>query len=998
MAQDEILKDLNPEQQQAVTYGEGPFLIIAGAGTGKTTVITRRMAWLILSGKTKPEEILALTFTDKAAEEMEERIDKLLPYGYVDLWVSTFHSFCERILRQHALEIGLPLNFKILNTTQQVLMVRQNFDRFNLDYYRPLGNPFKFIQDLIKHFSRAKDESIAPQEYLDYAEKLKLDQDSAMSSELVNQETACLKEIAEAYQVYQQILLENSALDFGDLINYTIKLFKERPNILAKHQEQFKYILVDEFQDTNWSQYELLKLLAVPKNNLTVVADDDQSIYKFRGASYNNVIQFKRDFPQTKEVVLIQNYRSKQEVLDLAYQFIQLNNPNRLEAQVNLTDSSLGLPKNAICKKLTAVRGTGGVINLITAISQEEEAKLVAEKIVELKEKNPESTWSDFAILVRANNQAEIFCQALRWRGMPYQFLAHSGLFSKPIILDILAYLKLLINYHESPAIYRLLTSPLFNTKISNEDLVNLIYWSNRKGKSLYHILKIVNSLGNISPKGIEAINQFLGWLEKHSQMARQDSVGKIVFSFLEDSGYLKIISQQAEKGGLENIENVAWVSQFFKKIEEFENANPDKSLRNFMETMQIIIEAGDEGSLPTDIIETGPETVKIMTVHGAKGLEFRYVFIVNLVDRRFPTSERHEGIELPDALLKEIIPEGDIHLQEERRLFYVALTRAKDALFLTIAEDYGGTRKKKPSRFLYELGLIKEEIAPMAKKKILKLPIFSEPAPAPIVPYSLPAKISFSQLRAFENCPLQYKFGFILHIPVKGRYVYSFGQTMHLTLHNFLSQWLVKKSTAQKKLFASDEPLINQPEPLLNLDWLLKIYKECWLDDWYPDDNLRNQYQQKGEKSLKQFYQEFVKNPPDIQSLELEFNFKIGDCALKGKIDRVDNLADGLEIIDYKTGNVKNGKLSSEDKEQLLIYQLAAKSLFKKEVKQLTYIYLDDNLRVSFLGSESDLQSMEQKIIKIFNEIRSSNFPPRPSLLCQYCDFKDICEWRKIW
>jgi DNA helicase-2/ATP-dependent DNA helicase PcrA len=340
----EILKDLNPEQKKAVTFGQGPFLIIAGAGTGKTTVITKRIAWLILSKKAKPEEILAVTFTEKAAGEMEERVDRLLPMGYLELWISTFHSFGERILKNHALEIGLPDDFKLLNQTEQNLLIRQNFDRFNLDYYRPLGNPTKFISALVKHFSRAKDEEVWPEDYLEYVKELKLNEEERnevtklRSYEVTKlkeiEEIKRLEEIANAYHVYQQLLLENNALDFGDLINYTLKLFRQRPHILEKYRQQFKYILVDEFQDTNWAQYELIKLLAAPQNNLTVCADDDQSIYKFRGASISNVLCFKKDYPQTKEIVLIKNYRSKQNILDLAYKFIQLNNPNRLEWQL----------------------------------------------------------------------------------------------------------------------------------------------------------------------------------------------------------------------------------------------------------------------------------------------------------------------------------------------------------------------------------------------------------------------------------------------------------------------------------------------------------------------------------------------------------------------------------------------------------------------------------------------------------------------------------------
>ncbi len=259
------LKKLNKEQSEAVVHKKGPLLIVAGAGTGKTTVITQRIAYLIEKEEVKPEEILAVTFTDKAAGEMEERVDKLLPYGYVDLWVSTFHSFCERILRDHALDIGLPADFKVLDPTAGWLLVRQNLDKFKLDYYNSLGNPTKFIQALISHFSHCKDQEIYPEDYLAYAERLKTRDDAPES-----QEVERIKEVANAFHIYQRLLLENSYLDFGDLINYCLKLFKKRPLILEKYREKFKYVLVDEFQDTNWSQYELIKFLAAPKNNLTV--------------------------------------------------------------------------------------------------------------------------------------------------------------------------------------------------------------------------------------------------------------------------------------------------------------------------------------------------------------------------------------------------------------------------------------------------------------------------------------------------------------------------------------------------------------------------------------------------------------------------------------------------------------------------------------------------------------------------------------------------------
>ena len=324
---------LNLEQKKAVEHREGPLLIVAGAGTGKTTVITERINWLIIRQKINPDEILALTFTEKAATEMEERVDKALPYGYVDLWISTFHAFAERILKEHGLEVGLTTEFKLLDQTAAWLLVRNNLDKFELDYYRPLGNPNKFIHALLKHFSKAKDEMVKPQDYLEYAESYRLDND-IRKDEIVALEVRRLEEIANAYHVYQQLLLGNNFLDFGDLINYVYELFLKRPQILKKYQEQFKYVLIDEFQDTNFAQYQLIKLLAKPRNNLTVVGDDDQSIYKFRGASIANILEFKKDYPKCLEIYLTANYRTKQNILDAAYKFIQLNNPNRLEVQL----------------------------------------------------------------------------------------------------------------------------------------------------------------------------------------------------------------------------------------------------------------------------------------------------------------------------------------------------------------------------------------------------------------------------------------------------------------------------------------------------------------------------------------------------------------------------------------------------------------------------------------------------------------------------------------
>ncbi|OGD31097.1 hypothetical protein A2W60_02480 [Candidatus Azambacteria bacterium RIFCSPHIGHO2_02_46_12] len=998
---EKTLRDLNNEQKEAVTLEEGPALIVAGAGTGKTTVITKRIGWLIETGKAKPEEILAVTFTDKAAQEMEERVDRLLPYSYLNLEISTFHAFCDKILREHGIEIGLSTDFKVLSGTDGWLLVRENLNKFNLDYYRPLGNPTKFIHALIKHFGRAKDEEVWPEDYLKYVQELKLNKDASPEDGDVENEVKRLEEVAGAYHVYQKLLLDNNSLDFGDLINYALRLFRQRPKILEYHRRRYKYILVDEFQDTNWAQYELIKLLAAPKNNVMVVADDDQSIYKFRGASVSNVLEFKKDYPQAKEIMLVNNYRSPQNLLDLTYKFIRLNDPNRLEYQ--LAHGSTGSPlKTKLSKRLIAPHSEPAVIEHVAAKTDIEEARNVVEKIVELQEKK-RLTWDDFAILVRANNSAEPFLAELERRGVPYQFIASRGLYAKPIVLDILAYLRLLDNYHESASLYRVLNLPCLN--FSPGEIVEMTHLSRVKSWSLYETLKKAAGDAKTRSELLEKIEFLLDRVDKHSIIAKEKNVGAVVYAFLEDLGYLKhVIRAISEKSQADALN---YLNQFYKKIEHFERQSPDKSLRTFIKRMDLIIEAGDEGGLETDI-EAGPETVKVLTVHGAKGLEFSYIFVVNLVDRRFPTIERKEQIELPKPLIKEIIPEGDIHLEEERRLFYVACTRAKKGLFLTSAEDYGGARKKKPSRFLSEIGFVKEE--PSAEKKKGAREAFEErmkekpPAreKAEKQSFIIPSEFSFSQFKALETCPWQYRFAHVLKIPVKGRASFSFGKSVHAALQKFFQLILEQANKTQTELFNGSQK--SNPAATPSLDELLKFYEQSWIDEWYESKERQNEYKENGKKMLKEFYEADKENWPRVRYIERGFKWKISDpdsgeiYPITGKIDRIDVLPDGsFEIIDYKTGKPADAK-KGIDKNQLLLYQKAAQEILKKPVSKLTYYYLENASKISFTGNEKDFQKLEKEILEQIGQIKKGGFAPAPDpFKCRYCDFKEICEFREL-
>ncbi|MEK7482621.1 MAG: UvrD-helicase domain-containing protein, partial [Patescibacteria group bacterium] len=964
------LEKLNNEQKEAVAHDNGPLLIVAGAGTGKTTVITQRIARLIEQGLAKPEEILAVTFTEKAAEEMEERVDRLLPYGYTDLWISTFHAFCERVLRDHALDIGLAPDFKILDDTASWLLVYRHLGRFGLDYYKPLGNPTKFIRALLGHFSHCKDQTIYPEDYLAYAEKLKTRDDAPEEAE-----TERIKEVASAYYAYQRLLLENSVLDFGDLINYCLKLFQQRPLILKKYRERFKYILIDEFQDTNWAQYELIKLLAAPKNNLTVCADDDQAIYRWRGASFSNIIQFKNDFPKAKQVSLVKNYRSSQNILDLAYQFIKLHDPDRLEFV------------NKISKKLIASDTGQGIIEHIGALTLDDEVKKTIEKIAAIRKKDKEAVYSDFAILVRANDSAVPFIKALEKAGLPYQFLASRGLYAKPVVLDIISYFKLLDNYHESPAVYRVLN--IHFLEIAPQDIMRLTQYSYKKTKSLYEAMEESALITGLNQKTREKIVFVLGMIKTHSLMAKEKSVSELFVAFLEDSGYLKHLIMQDDQEGMDLL------NQFYKKIRDFEAANIEANLNNFMREINLEIESGEEGKLAFDM-EQGPDMVKVMTIHGAKGLEFKYVFLVNMVDKRFPAVSRQDPIELPDDLIKDIKPTGDVHLQEERRLCYVAMTRAKKGLYFTSAEDYGGARKKKLSRFMAEMGYKdKFEIRNPKSETNSKLEILNSKQEAKtksLKPDYLPAHFSYSQLAAFDKCPLQYKFGFILRVPVRGKSVFSFGKTMHNTLYSFLKQANEIKKASQSDLFGFGQDK-GKPVPggQDGFNTLIQVYEQSWIEEWYENKKQKDEYYKLGKKIIKDFYDQFSKNPPKILkindnlALEMPFNLKLGEHTIYGIIDRIDERPGGAAIIDYKTGAAKE-KLTPDDKEQLLIYQIAAEEIFKLNPTELIYYYLNDGQQTVFLGSEKEKERLKEKIQQEIEAIKTSDFKATPGWQCGFC------------
>jgi len=961
-------RQLNVEQRQAVTYGAGPLLIIAGAGTGKTTVVTERIKHLITSGKAHPQEILALTFTEKASREMEERVDIALPYGTTQMWISTFHAFCDRVLRNEAINIGLDPGFRLMTEAETILFFRKNLFKFELKYFRPLGNPNKFIAGMIQHFSRLKDEDVSPGQYLAWvSSKSKIQNPKQIQnpkSQIINEnkeEAEKYKELAQSYRTYEELKVKEGVADYSDLISNTLKLFRTRKNILKRYQDQFKYILIDEFQDTNFAQNEMAILLAGVRENVTVVGDDDQAIYRWRGAAISNIIQFRKRFPKAKIIVLTKNYRSTKEILDRSYDLINNNNPDRLEVV------------EKIDKKLESIRRINGEkIEVIYANRVEEEAEEVAKEIQTLNFKL-KNDWKDYAILVRANNHAEPFVRALARLGIPYQFLGPGQLFRQPEIKDLIAYLKVLYNFEDSVAMYRVLTMDWVG--IEPRDVAGIINDSRKFGNSVFETCEA---------SADENVKKLVAMIHRHLGLIKKETAGQILYYFLQDTGLLQQLTVYKTMKEEKTANNIA---KFFNKLKTHETEHEDASVYAVVDWIDMAMNLG-ESPLATDTDWTENNAVNILTIHSAKGLEFPVVFLVNLVSARFPTIERKEQIPIPDALVKEILPSGDFHLEEERRLFYVGMTRARDLLYFSAAKYYGeGKREKKLSPFIGEaIGEMLSAISHQPSDKIKQLSFLEwkkgEEKEEETKPVRQPVTyLSYSQLSTFETCPLQYKYRYILRIPVPPSAALTFGDTIHRTVRAFYE--LVKTGEKPTKIM------------------LLDLLDKHWASRGYGDRGYEEKMKIHGKELLDGFFEKGY--DPALIPKDLEVSFKIRitpSLTLGGRIDRVDILSDGtLEIIDYKTGQSPKNRDVTKDA-QLTVYALAASEpgIYNKKPENVivSFYFFEDQIKISATRSLGQLEKEKKEIALKADEISRSDFKPTPGKHCDFCEFRLICEaWR---
>ncbi len=651
----DLLQGLNPVQRDAVTYNDGPLLILAGAGSGKTRVLTYKVSYLIQKEGVDPRNILSITFTNKAAGEMKERIDQLVGSKVADsMWITTFHSTCARILRKEIHRLGYKQNFVIYDDGDTNRLIRMCLEELDLD-------PKRFsVSSISRAISAAKEELIDAESYVSRIQTF-LDQ-----------------KVAEVYKLYQQKLYMNNAVDFDDLIMIATNIFQLFPTVLQRYQERFDHILVDEYQDTNHAQYHLVHLLAGKKKNLSVVGDDDQSIFGFRGADIRNILEFEADYPEAKVVRLEQNYRSTQIILEAANCVIQ-NNAGRKP------------------KTLWTTNAKGEVITRYQGENEHDEGSFVATEIERLKD-GEDRDYKDVAVFYRTNAQSRVLEEVFMRYGLPYKVVGGVKFYERQEIKDVICYLRVVSNVTDELSIKRVINVP--KRGIGKTSIQHVDRFARREDIDFFEALKRSDDNQFLSSRAQKEIKSFIDLLEEVRGLLEEKSVSLFFQELLDKTGYIKALEAERTVEARGRIENVR---EFLSVMQEFERVYPHSNLDDFLERISLITDI--------DTYDEGETAVTLMTLHNAKGLEFPVVFIVGMEDGVFPHVRSMNSVD---------------ELEEERRLCYVGITRAQEKLYLTHAlcrSLWGGTNYNARSRFIKEI-----------PKKLLESPYDQElPAEVPL-------------------------------------------------------------------------------------------------------------------------------------------------------------------------------------------------------------------------------------------------------------------------
>lgn len=951
-------------QREAVEHGQGPLLIVAGAGTGKTLVITHRLAWLVNQKLARPEEILAVTFTEKAAAEMTERVDCLLPYGFSNVSISTFHALGDRLLREFGLELGINPDFQVLSQAEQVLFFRTHLFDFPLGHYRPLGDPTRFIQAMLSVISRCKDEDVSPEACKAHAERKRREAEARPENAAALEEAEKEEEVAAVYAAYQEAMAREGKLDFGDQVAMVLTLFRKHPAVLERVRNRYRFILVDEFQDTNYAQFQLVRMLAGNEANITVVGDDDQSIYKFRGAAISNILGFLDHYPGARQVVMTDNYRSTQIILDTAYRLISHNNPDRLEV------------RNQIDKRLRASREGEHPVehwHCDTLTTESDRVAKMIRSMIDSGQFRP----CDIAVLVRTNQSADPFLRSLNMQEVPWRFTGNRGLYTRPEIRLLIGFLRVLADADDSLSLYSLASSEIYEMPM--QDLHRCSNKAYREHVSLYRVFKRLGDMDDlsVSDESRATVSKIVRDIEDYLNRSRNQVTGVVLYQFLTTSGYLKRLTRSDSGSDNARVQNIA---RFFDVIWSFSQVASDDRVIHFVRHLDLLIEAGDDPAAA----EADPDVdaVQVMTVHKAKGLEWPVVFMVSLISNRFPHSRRRELIELDAELTQEILPSGDFHIQEERRLFYVGMTRAKDRLILTSAEDYGGVRKRKVSPFILEaLDRPKADAVQIRAGAEERIHRFAPPPedtlrPAEAVPRDTVLTLSHYQIDDYLTCPLKYKYVHILRVPILPHHSVVYGKALHAAVELYNRQKF------------NGIPV--------RLDQLIETYKGAWKNVGFLSREHEERRFEAGKAALASFFASEEASGHTPARVEERFSFLIGNNRVAGRWDRVDERDGEIVIIDFKSSAVHRQEQADKrvsESLQLMIYAMAYEQTAGRRPDRVELRFLESGLTGRSQADDAMMGKAREKIEKAAAGIRKRSYTATPSYqICRFCAYAEVC------
>lgn len=968
---------LNPEQRAAAQHGAGPLVVVAGAGTGKTRVITERIRFLL---DTQPEltgrEILGLTFTDKAAGEMKQRVvsatrerGELEEQRAEAVTLSTFHSFCNSLLQE------LDPDLKPIDKIDHWILLRRNLPLLQLEHYRRLAEPGQFLGDFVDFFSRCQDELVSPDDYQRYAEE----QAEAFrrvrgampedEQRIRDEEIARIREIARAYRASDLLLRERKLLTFGTQIMDAVLHLRANDSLREQLRARYRYILVDEFQDTNIAQLELLWLLGGARPNLVVVGDHRQAIYRFRGASFGSFTIFLKRFASAPVSAgqdllrpLTLNYRSSGRILRVAGQAIRHN-----EKPTNLPEYPL-----------TAVHEEGEKVRIVTHESAEAEAQWVAGELERLHRAG--ARWRTFAVLYRSHAHREKLVDALKARQIPF-VIKNLSILSHRLVRDLIAYLRLIDQPSDDVACARVLAMPAWG--LEAPDLVRLTERAHKgKGVSLSDTMLASKDEPPFSGSGrdLGALVVLIADLRKR---ARELTAAELFDELAEALEIGSAVSPDRK-----------YFDRLAQFVRDWEPKSETRRLKEFVEYLEYFDQAGGAINLEQ---ESG-DAVQLMTVHAAKGLEFDHVYVLRLVQGSFPAGEKPRVLEFPPELMKEEQPQGSFHIQEERRLFYVAVTRARQRLTLSTVAN----KRSKPSVFLDDIlmdaQIKRRDVAQLSPA----LPSeFRAPAPAEPTLFDLPSRhsrigsrigawaesyrppvpeplqISPSAIGTLEACPQKYLFSGVWKLRGQPGAAMSFGSVMHNTIKYFIGE--MKNGRA------------------LAFEEVAHKFELEWTSAGFEDDYQEQEYKKDGLLQLRAFHETTLAAPPVVVAQEKVFEMPMdNNIILTGRMDQVNRLGPGAEeIVDYKTGKPRGEDKARKDV-QLSAYALAAREVFEWNPARLTFHFLQTNQAVSATRDDKQLKKVREEIQQAAADIRAGEFPANPGYACRFCDYESICPARE--